>query len=328
MRAAVIHEYGGPSVLREDELPDPAAGPDQVVVELKAAALNRRDTYLRKGANPTYHFPLPLVLGSDGAGIRRDTGEEVVVYPMLGWGEREEAPAPGYEILGGPSDGTYAELVAVPAENVFPKPKRFSWEEAAAFPLAGLTAYRALFSRAGLRAGETVLILGAGSGVSTIAVSLAHQAGARVLVTSSSADKIERAKELGAESGVDYTAGDWVAEVRELAGGEGVDVVVDSVGSTWPDSLRCLRPGGRLAVFGATAGATVELEVRPIYFGQFSILGTTMGSARDFAALLRAIDDGSWAPVIDSVRPLAEAADAHERIESGSHFGKLVLSIS
>ncbi len=328
MRAAVIHEYGDPSVLREDELPDPVAGAGQVVVELKAAALNRRDTYLRKGANPMYHFPLPLVLGSDGAGIRRDTGEEVVVYPMLGWGQREEAPAPGYEILGGPSDGTYAELVAVPAENVFPKPSRLSWEEAAAFPLAGLTAHRALFSRAGLRAGETVLVLGAGSGVSTIAVSLAHQAGARVLVTSSSAEKIERAKELGAEGGVDYTGGDWVAEMRELAGGEGVDVVVDSVGSTWPDSLRCLRPGGRLAVFGATAGATVELEVRPIYFGQFSILGTTMGSAKDFAALLRAVDEGTWAPVIDSVRPLPEAAAAHERIEAGDHFGKLVLSIA
>ena len=328
MRAAVIHEYGDPSVLREDELPDPVAGAGQVVVELKAAALNRRDTYLRKGVNPTYHFPLPLVLGSDGAGIRRDTGEEVVVYPMLGWGEREETPAPGYEILGGPSDGTYAELVAVPAENVFPKPRRFSWEEAAAFPLAGLTAHRALFSRAALRAGETVLVLGAGSGVSTIAVSLAHQAGARVLVTSSSAEKIERARELGAEGGVDYTGGDWVAEVRELAGGEGIDVVVDSVGSTWPDSLRCLRPGGRLAVFGATAGATVELEVRPIYFGQFSILGTTMGSAKDFAALLRAVDEGDWVPVIDSVRPLAEAAAAHERLEAGDHFGKLVLSIA
>lgn len=137
MRAAVLHEYGDPSVLREDELPDPVAGAGQVVVELKAAALNRRDTYLRKGANPTYHFPLPLVLGSDGAGIRRDTGEEVVVYPMLGWGERDEAPAPGYEILGGPSDGTYAELVAVPAENVFPKPRRLSWRKPPRFRSPG-----------------------------------------------------------------------------------------------------------------------------------------------------------------------------------------------
>ena len=328
MQAAIIHEYGPPSVLGLGELPDPQAGPGEVVVELRAAALNRRDTYLRGGANPAYRFPLPLVLGSDGAGIRRDTGEEVVILPSLGWGEREDAPADGFRILGGPDNGTYAELIKVPAENVYPKPKRLSWAQAAAFPLAGLTAYRALFSRARLEAGETVLVLGAGSGVTTFAVSLAHQAGAHVIVTSSSDEKLERARELGAEAGVNYTAGDWVEEVRALTDGAGVDVVVDSAGATWPDSLRCLRPGGRLAVFGATAGAEVTLGVRPIYFGQFSILGTTMGSPRDFAALLAAIERGSWTPVIDSVRPLAETAAAHERMEAGAHFGKLVLDVS
>jgi NADPH:quinone reductase-like Zn-dependent oxidoreductase len=328
VRAAVLTEFGDPSVLAYQEAPDPRPGAGEVVVELRACALNRRDTYLRRGTNPAQRFPLPLILGSDGAGVRRDTGEEVVVFPTLRWGDTEEAPAPGYEILGGPTDGTYAELIAVPAENVYPKPRRLSWQEAAAFPLAGLTAYRALFSRAGLRAGETVLVLGAGSGVSTFAVSLAHQAGARVIVTSSSAEKIERATALGAEAGVDYTAGEWAGEVRELTGGDGVDVVVDAAGATWPDSLRCLRPGGRLVVFGATAGAKVELEVRAVYFGQFSILGTTMGSARDFAGLLDAIDRGRWAPVVDSVRPLAEAAAAHARMEAGEHFGKLVLDIA
>jgi NADPH:quinone reductase-like Zn-dependent oxidoreductase len=216
----------------------------------------------------------------------------------------------------------------VPAENVFPKPRRFSWEEAAAFPLAGLTAYRALFTRARVQSGETVLVLGAGSGVTTFAVSLAVQAGARVFVTSSSAAKIERARELGAAAGVDYAAGDWVAEVRALTGGEGVDIVLDSVGATWPDSLRCLRKGGRAVVFGATAGTKVELEVRPVYFGQLSLLGTTMGSPQEFAGLLDAIERGTWVPVVDSVRPLAEAAAAHERLESGAHFGKLVLSVS
>jgi NADPH:quinone reductase-like Zn-dependent oxidoreductase len=325
MHAVVLTDFGDPSVLAFREVPDPQARDGEVIVELRAAALNRRDTGLRKGA--TQRFPLPLVLGSDGAGVRQDTGEEVVIFPTLRWGDREDAPAPGYEILGGPTDGTYAELIAVPAENVYPKPAGFSWHEAAAFPLAGLTAYRALFSRAGLRAGETVLVLGAGSGVSTFAVSLAHQAGARVLVTSSSAEKIERSRELGAEAGVDYTAEGWVDEVRGLAGENGVDVVVDSVGTTWPDSLRCLRPGGRLVVFGATAGATVELEVRPVYFGQFSILGTTMGSARDFAGLIEAIGRGGWSPVVDSVRPLAEAASAHARMEAGEHFGKLVLDV-
>jgi len=326
MQAAVLREYGPPSALVSEAFPDPTPGPGEVLVELRAAALNRRDAYLRSGANPAYRFPLPLILGSDGAGVRRDTGEEVVVYPLLRWGAREEAPAPGYEILGGPSDGTYAELVAVPAENVFPKPRRLTFEQAAAFPLAGLTAYRALFSRARLRERDTVLVLGAGSGVSTCAVALGAAAGAKVLVTSSSVEKIERARELGAAAGVLYTRPGWVEEVRALTGGEGVDVVVDSAGSTWPDSLRCLRPGGRLVVFGATAGATVELEVRPIYFGQFSILGTTMGSPGDFAGLLRLIEEGRFEPVVDSVRPLAEAAAAHERMAAGAHFGKLVLA--
>lgn len=324
MHAAVLREFGPPSVLRFEELPDPEPGPGEVVVELRAAALNRRDTFVRKG---TYTFPLPLVPGSDGAGVRRDTGEEVVILPSLRWGDRDEAPGPDFEILGGPANGTYAEFVKVPAANVFPKPRRLSWEEAAAFALAGLTAYRALFTRACVSAGETVLVLGAGSGVSTFAVSLAHQAGARVLVTSSSAAKIDRAKELGAEAGVDYTAGDWAEEVRALTGGDGVDVVVDSVGVTWPDSLRCLRKGGRCVVFGATAGTKVELEVRPVYFGQLSLLGTTMGNAKEFAGLLGALEGGSWKPVIDSVRPLAEAAAAHERLESGAHFGKLVLAV-
>ncbi len=265
--------------------------------------------------------------GSDGAGVRRDTGEEVVIYPGLGWGDREEAAGPEWRILGGPDDGTYAELVKVPAENAFPKPGRFSWEEAAAFPLAGLTAYRALFPVGRLRAGETVLVLGAGSGVSTLAVQLAVQAGARVLVTSSSPEKIERARELGAAGGADYRDARWPERVKELAGG-GIDLVFDSVGSTWMDSLRCLRQGGRLAVFGGTGGPFVELDVRHVYLNWLSILGTTMGSGRDFAALLSMVEEGAWTPAIDSVRPLPEAHAAHRRMQAGAHFGKLVLAVS
>ncbi len=177
-----------------------------------------------------------------------------------------------------------------------------------------------------VRAGETVLVLGAGSGVSTFAVQLARLATARVLVTSSSAEKIERARELGAEAGVLYTEENWIEEVRALTGGDGADVVVDSVGSTWPDSLRCLRPGGRLVVFGATGGTSAEVAVRPFYTGQYSLLGTMMGSPLDFEGLLRTVEGSRWAPVIDSVRPLAEVAAAHERLEAGEHFGKLVLS--
>ncbi len=324
MQAIALIENGGPEVVELREHPDPEPAPRSVVVELRAAALNRRDTLVRQGV---YEYPFPYVLGSDGAGVRRDTGEEVVILPSLEWGGREAAPGPDFRILGGPDDGTHAELIGVPEANVFSKPSRLSWAEAAAFPLAGLTAYRALFTRARLEAGESVAVLGAGSGVSTIAVQLAVQAGARVFVTSSDASKIERAIELGAESGVDYTQTGWVDELRAAAGGEGVDVVVDSVGSTWPDSLACLRLGGRVVCFGATGGTEVELAVRPFYFLQASLLGTTMGSPREFGALLEMINDGDWTPVVDSVRPLSEAADAHRRLEAREHFGKLVVEI-
>ena len=317
MFAVQVYEGGE---LRHESVPDPEPGAGEVVVELRTAALNRRDLLVSRG---TYPFPLPLIPGSDGAGVRRDTGEEVVIYPALDWGVREEAFGPDFQILGGPRNGTYAELVSVPEVNVFPKPARLSWEEAAALPLAGLTAYRALFSRGALHSGETVLVLGAGSGVSTFAVQLAAQAGARVLVTSSSSDKIEQSRALGAEGGVNYASEDWVASVKELGG---ADLVIDSIGSTWPQSLDCLRPGGRVVVFGATGGTEATLAVRPFYFGQWSLLGTMMGSPADFAALLGALEAGSWRPVIDSVVPLEDAATALEAMESGDHFGKLVLS--
>ncbi|MGE5273167.1 MAG: zinc-binding dehydrogenase [Verrucomicrobiota bacterium] len=317
MKAVLVREGG---VLSYEDVPDPVAGPGEVVVELRAAAVNRRDLLVRNPPGPAYEFELPLIPGSDGAGVRRDTGEEVVIYPGIGWGPREDAAGPDWRILGGPDDGTYAELVKVPAENVFAKPARLSWEEAAAFPLAALTAYRALFEVGGLTREESVLILGAGSGVSTTAVSLAAQAGCRVLVTSSSQEKIDRAKELGAEGGVLYTEEGWA----EAAGP--VDVVLDSVGTTWRESLKALRRGGRLVVFGGTGGPEVTLDVRALYLNWQSIRGTTMGSHRDFAGLMRMVDAGSWRPVIDSVRPLAEAEAAHDRMKAGEHFGKLVLS--
>ncbi len=322
MEAILVREGGA---LGYEQVEDPVAGAGEVVVELRAAAVNRRDLLVRNPPGPHYQFPLPLIPGSDGAGVRRDTDEEVVVYPGLGWGDREDAAGPEWRILGGPEDGTYAELVKLPESNVFPKPGRLSWEEAAAFPLAGLTAFRGLFTVGRLEAGETALVLGAGSGVSTFAVQLAAQAGARVLVTSSAAEKIERARELGADGGVLYTEGDWPEAARELTSGRGVDVVFDSVGTTWADSARALRRGGRLVVLGGTGGPIVELDVRAIYLNWLSILGTTMGSTRDFAALLRMVDEGIWRPVIDSVRPLAEAKLAHRRMQAGEHFGKLVL---
>jgi len=334
VNAVVLRETGAPEVLRLDSAPDPEAGPGEVVVALRAAALNRRDVFLRKGIAPS---PLPVIPGSDGAGVVRSLGagvsgvaegDEVVILPSLGWGGGEDAPEPGFRILGGPDDGTYAELIRIPAANVRPRPSRLSWEESAALPLAGLTAYRALVSRARIRPGETVLVIGIGGGVATIALHIARSAGCRVIVTSSSREKLDRARDLGAAGGVDYSEGDWPAAVRDLTGGRGVDVVVDSVGSTWADSVACLRPGGRAVVFGGTGGGKVELTVRPVTMGQVSLLGTTMGSPRDFAGLLAAVRHQDWAPVIDSVRPLAEAAAAHEREEAAEHFGKLVLSVA
>jgi NADPH:quinone reductase-like Zn-dependent oxidoreductase len=331
VNAIQLTETGPPEVLTLSSVPDPEAGPGQVVVELRAAALNRRDVFLRKGVAPS---PLPVIPGSDGAGVVRSLGagvggvaegDEVVIFPSLGWGGGEAAPQPGFRILGGPDDGTYAELISIPAENVMPKPKRLSWEEAAALPLAGLTAWRALISRAHLRPGETVLVLGIGGGVATFALHIARAAGARVIVTSSSDEKLATAADLGASAGVNYTADDWVDQVKAATGG-GVDVVVDSVGSTWASSVNCLRAGGRLVVFGGTGGGKVEMMVRPVTAGQVSVLGTTMGSARDFAGLLAAVDTQTWVPVIDSVRPLADAAAAHAREEAGEHFGKLVLT--
>jgi zinc-binding alcohol dehydrogenase/oxidoreductase len=316
VNAVVLRRFGGPDALELADWPDPEPPPGWVVVELRAAALNWHDVIVRRG---DYPVALPQILGADGAGVRRDTGEPVIILPSLHWGGDERHPGPEFEILGDHTLGTYAELVAVPEENLFPRPRGWGWPEAAALPLAGVTAYRALFSRGGLQRGETVVILGAGSGVSTIAISLAQMVGARVLVTSSSASKIDRAVDLGAAGGVLYTDADWAQQL------EPADLVVDSVGATWPDSLSILKPGGRVVAFGATGGDRATLNVRPFYFGQFSLLGTTMGSPRDFAGLLGMLDPG-WRPAVEAVMPLDQAGAAHARMERRDHFGKLALA--
>ena len=314
MQAVRVHDGG---TLVFETVPDPVPAAGEALVELRCAGLNRRDSYVARG---TYPFPLPLIPGSDGSGVRRDTGEEVVVYPGFGWPAGAAFPPAPIGILGGPRDGTLAELIALPVENLYPRPTRFSWEESAAFPLAALTAYRALFTRARLQPNETVLVLGAGSGVSTFAVQLAAQAFARVFVTSSSDERIEHAKALGAEWGVNYAATeDWPAAVKEHGG---VDVVIDAVGSTWQQSLDCVRLGGRVVVFGATGGTEAALQVRPFYFNQLSLLGTGLGGPDDMSGLLRMVADGSWRPVLDSVQPLADAAAAIERMVSGDAVRK------
>jgi NADPH:quinone reductase-like Zn-dependent oxidoreductase len=318
-----MHEYGDPAVLALDEVPDPGPRPGWVTVRLEASALNWHDVLVRRGQ---YGSPLPHVPGGDGAGVRLDTGEPVVVLPSLFWGGRDAAPGPDFEILGDQVPGTYAELVSVPAECVVPRPPGLDLVEAAAFSLVGVTTFRALFTRGRLAPGESLLVLGASGGVATTAVSFGAAAGARVVVTSASPDKIAAARTLGAADGVDHSAEDWVERARAASpAGEGFDVVLDSVGR-WAKSLRCLRPGGRLVVLGASVATEATLAVRPYFFAQYELIGTTMGSPRDMADLLAFTAEHRVAPpLIDRTYPLDQAAEAHRRLESGAGVGKIVL---
>ena len=330
-QALTVREFGGPEAPVVEERAELEPGAGEVVVDLRASALNRRDLRVIAGGWPG--VSAPLVPGSDGAGVVRALGagvaglaegDEVVILPALEWGDDPSVLGPKFRILGGPEDGTFAEQVRVPAENIFAKPARFSFEEAAALPLAGLTTWRALFTRGRLRSGESVLVQGAGAGTSTFAVQFAHAAGARVFVTSGSAEKIAHAVELGAEAGFDYRAEGWEQELAARTGG-GVDLVVDSSG-TWQASAASVRSGGRIVVFGSTTGPTTEVDIRGFYFKQIDLMGTMMGSTIDFRALLRACDTQSWTPVVDSIRPLAEATAALSRMAANEHFGKLVLT--
>ncbi len=325
MQAIILDQHGTPDVLRLVDVPDPQPRPDETLVELRASAVNRRDLLLRAGATPPYRPPLPLILGSDGAGVRRDSGEPVVLLPSLDWGPSQAVAGPDLRILGGPGDGTYAELIAVPTANLFPRPPHLSWEQAAALPLAALTAYRALFVVAELRRDETLVVLGAGGGVGLAATQLAVVAGARVAATSSSADKRRIASELGAVVTADYRDPDWTAEIRDRLGP--ADVVLDSSGADWSSALSLLGAGGRLVSCGSTCQAEAAVDIRSLYVRQQSIRGSLVGSPRDFAALLRIVDKHRLVPVIDAVSPLSEAAAAHRRMERGQHCGKLVLRI-
>ena len=336
MKAIVLRETGGPEVLRLETVPDPEPRAGEVVVRVRAAALNRRDAWIRMGRYAGIR--LPVILGSDVAGEITALGEgvtgwtvgaPVIVDPSLEWGEGERVPGPRWRILGMPEDGTYAEYVRVPAANLYPKPPALSWEEAAALPLAGVTAFRALVTRGEVREGETVVVTGIGGGVATMALAIARRHGARVQVTTGNPAKLARARELGAEGGALYTDSDWVATLRTLAGGEGPDLAIDGAGGeTFDRLLDLLRPGGRLVSYGATLGPAPRTEVRRLFWKQLDLRGSTMGSPRDFAGLVRlfsASDPAAPRPVIDAVFPLVEAAAAHRRMEAGEQFGKIVL---
>jgi zinc-binding alcohol dehydrogenase/oxidoreductase len=323
VRAIRIHEDGGPEVLRLDDVEDPVAGAGEVLVRLRAAALNRLDCWIRQGLPSV---PKPRILGADGAGVIEalgdgvegfENGQPVVLNPGLD---------DGAKILGEHTDGTHAELIAVPQAYVHPLPDGLEFEEAAAFPLVYETAYRMLVTRAGLREGEWVLVWGVGSGVGSAALVIAKALGAQVVATSSDDAKLDRARELGADVAVNHESGDVVAAVKEAAGG--VDVVVEHVGeATWTRSLQAAKAGGRIAVCGATSGPNPPASLHRIFWKQLSILGSTMGTREDFAAVYELVASGKVRPVVDRAFPLEDAAAAHEYLESGRQFGKVVLTI-
>ncbi len=344
MKALALTGTGGLEHLKLQDLPAPTLRtPDEALVRVRAAALNRVDLFVAGGL-PGAKLSFPHVVGSDGAGIVEQVGDRVrqvrpgdrvMLNPGLSCGrcpaclEGEESVCATFRILGEHVPGTAAEFVVLPAENLVPVPEGMPWPQAAAFSLATLTAWRMLTTRARLRPEETVLIWGVGGGVGMAAMQVAGVLGARTIVTSGSAAKLETARKVGADEAINHAKADVVAEVRRLTDGRGVDVVVDSVGeATWQNSLRALRRGGRLVICGATSGPMISLDLRRLFWHQWSILGSTMGSRREYAEIVRLARQGRLWPVVDRVVPLADGVSAFERMERGEQTGKLVIEVS
>ena len=337
MKAVRLHELEGPEGLRYEDVPDPEPGQDEIVVRLRNAALNRRDLFATQGMYPGVKPDiLPAIPGADGSGevVAKgdsaegpDEGTEVVINPALYWGDNPRIPGKDYRILGIPDDGTFAQFVKVPADHVFPKPSHLSHEEAAAIPLAALTAYRALFTRGQLQEGETVFVPGIGGGVATFLVQMAKAAGATVFVSSGSDEKIEKAKELGAEGGVNYNSEDWSKELKSMSGG--VDLSVDSIGGeVFNNLIQLANPASRIVVIGATAGpAPKVMTILIALFKQLDILGTAMGNPDEFGSMLKFYEEHELRPVINETFSLEEAAAALEHIEEAKGIGKVVLEI-
>jgi NADPH:quinone reductase-like Zn-dependent oxidoreductase len=344
VKALTLTGTGGLVHLALREVPVPELrSPGDVLVRVRAAALNRLDLFV-VGGLPGSPPAFPFVVGSDGAGVVERVGTgvsglrpgaRVMINPGISCGhcaacvEGEEPLCREFRVLGEHLQGTAAEYVVVPAGNLAPVPDDMDWPAAAAFSLATLTAWRMLAGRARQRGGETVLIWGAGGGVSPAALQIATLLGGRAVVAGGDDAKLARARTLGAAAVLHHGRDDVVAEVRRLTGGRGADVVVDSVGvRTWPDSLRALRKGGRVVICGATTGPDVGFDLRRLFWHQWSILGSTMGSRREYAEIVRLAHQGRLRPVVDRVVPLADGVAAYQRMERGEHTGKLVLEVS
>lgn len=342
MKALAIEEKKGVGSARIMELPDPSPGPGEVVVRVRASALNHLDLWTVNGVLP-FEIDMPFVLGADGAGEIAAVGEgvtglragtKVIVDPGLGCGEcelcraGERSECVNFRMLGEHVDGTIAEYVKVPAANVFPFPDHLTFEAAAALGVTFITAYRMLFTRGRARPGEWLLITGIGGGLGLSLLQLGRLVAGRIYVTSSSEAKIERALAMGATAGIDYRDEDVGKAVRTMTGKRGVDVVLDSAGGATVDaSMRALRPGGRLVIAGATAGATAEINVRRLFWSQLEIIGSTMGSFADVTDMLRMVGGAKLEPVIDRVFDLEDGPEALAYLESGEQFGKVVIRI-
>lgn len=320
MKALVSREKDQP--LYYGDWPDPQPGEGEVIVRLKAAALNRRDVFVTQGLYPG--IVLPIILGSDGAGFLDE--REVVINPALGWGDDPLRQAKGFHILGLPKNGTFAEMVAVPRTQIYDKPTYLTWEEAAALPLAGLTAFRALFTKGKLQPGERVLVSGIGGGVALFILQFALAVGAEVWVTSSSGQKIQEAKNLGASGGVNYKDENWNEQLKEMTGG--FDLILDSAGgSGFSHFLKLCNTGGRIIVYGGTKGAVPKLSPQVIFWRQISIIGTSMGTDQEFAEMLNFVTRRQIRPIVDSAFTLAEGPAAFERLNKNLQFGKIVFNM-
>ncbi|MFI5138800.1 MAG: zinc-binding dehydrogenase [Sphingobacteriales bacterium] len=330
MKAIILEGPDRPLLLKEVE--KPALKPGEVLVKIKAAALNRRDYWITIGKYAGIKYP--IILGSDGSGLVDEAGsdaekgwlsKEVIINPGHDWGSHPEYQSKEFKILGLPEDGTFAEYVKVRAEYLYPKPPHLSWEQAAALPLAGLTAYRALFTKGRASKGDKVLIVGVGAGTGSFALQWALATGCEVFVTSGSAEKIERAKQLGATAGVNYKSPDWAEELQRLAGG--FDVIIDSsLGEGFAKLPDICSPGARIVLFGGTAGNIPALNGRKIFWKQLQIIGTTMGTNEEFKAMVDFVNEHKIIPVVDEVFPLADAEKAVQRMANSSQFGKIVLT--
>lgn len=342
MKAAVIREHGGPHVVRVEDLPEPQPAAGEVVVETRAGALNHLDIWVRKGGRMELEFP--HIIGSDAAGVVAavgegvegvEVGQEVVIVAGYGCGacefcaRGEVSLCAGFGIIGLSRPGVFAERTVVPAGNVAPKPAGLSFGQAASLGIAYGTAWRMLFTRARLRPGETLLIHGIGGGVALAALQFARAAGARAIVTSSSDEKLEKARHLGADGAINYrSTPDVAAAAREMTGGRGVDVAFDSVGAaTWPVDFAAVHKGGRIVLCGVTTGAEAQTDLQALYWKQLNVLGSTFASKDDFLGMLRTVEAAGIEPVLDSTVSLEEVADAHRRMEEGGQFGNIVVAL-